>query len=92
MKTCPTSNMIKSKFWGFEVGHIVGAFSVLAFTNVVLNIMGLPLILSWGFGVITLVVLRVLSSGQKEGHLELMAKYITESHIYLGHKERRKNI
>jgi hypothetical protein len=54
--------------------------------------MGLPLILSWGFGVTTLVVLRVLSSGQKEGHLELMAKYITEPHIYLGHKERRKNI
>lgn len=92
MKSCPTSNMIKSKFWGFEVGHIVGAFSVLAFTNVVLNFMGLPLILSWGFGVTTLVVLRVLSSGQKEGHLELMAKYITEPHIYLGHKERRKNI
>jgi hypothetical protein len=92
MKSCPTSNMIKSKFCGFEVGHIVGAFSVLAFTNVVLNIMGLPLILSWGFGVTTLVVLRVLSSGQKEGHLELMAKYITEPHIYIGHKERRKSL
>lgn len=88
MKACPTSNMIKSKFWGFEVSHIVGAFSVLAFSNVILNIMNLPLILSWVFGLTTLIVLRVISSGQKEGHLELMAKYITEPHIYLGHKER----
>jgi len=90
MKGCPTSNMTKSKFWGFEVGHIVGAFGVLAGSNVLLNILNMPLILSWAFGLGTLLVLRIISHGQKDGHLELLARYLTEPHIYLGHKERLK--
>jgi len=90
MKNCPTSNMIRSKFWGFEVGHIVGSFSVLAFTNVLLNIINLPLILSWFFGITTLLILRFISHGQKDGHLELVCRFIAEPHVYLGHKQRRK--
>ena len=88
MKNCPTSNMNKSKFWGFDVGHIVGSFAVLALSNVILNILNLPLAFSWAFGITTLITLRVISSGQKEGHLELMIKYLTSPHVYLGHKER----
>ena len=89
MKSCPTSNMNKSKFWGFEVSHIVGSFTVLTFSNVMLNITGMPLILSWIFGLTTLISLRVASSGQKEGHLELMAQYLSSPHVYLGHKKRK---
>ena len=91
MKSCPTSNMNRSKLWGFEVSQIVTAFLVLAASNVTLNILGFPLILSWVAGVFTLVVLRVISHGQKNGHLELMARYLTASHIYLGHQGRKRS-
>lgn len=91
MKNCPTSNMIRSKFWGFEVSHIVGSFTILAGSNVLLNILGLPLILSWIFGISALLVLRFISHGQKDGHLELLAKFVLQPHLYLGHKERREN-
>lgn len=82
--------MNKSKFWGFDVSHIITSFVVLAGTNVILNILGLPLALSWAFGITTLIFLRIISSGQKEGHLELMGRYLTQPRIYLGHKERSK--
>jgi hypothetical protein len=88
MKNCPTSNMNKSKLWGFEVSQIVGSFFVLATTNVLLNIFGGPLILSWGFGIATLIALRVISHGQKNGHLELLGRFVTYPHIYLGHFDR----
>ena len=88
MKNCPTSNMNKSKLWGFEVSQIVSAFFVLAATNVLLNILGGPLIFSWVTGIITLIALRVVSHGQKNGHLELLGRYVTEPHIYLGHFDR----
>ena len=85
MKNCPTSNMNKSKMWGFEVSQIVTAFFSLAGSNVALNIVGGPLILSWGVGLMTLIALRVLSHGQKNGHLELLGRFSVEPHIYLGH-------
>lgn len=88
MKNCPTSNMNKSELWGFEVSHIVTSFGVLAFVNLLLNVFGGPLFVSWILGLLTLVALRVLSHGQKNGHLELLAKYVVDPHIYLGHKER----
>ena len=88
MKNCPTSNMNRSKLWGFEVSQIVSAFFVLAASNVMLNIFGAPLILSWAFGILTLVTLRVVSHGQKNGHLELLARFVTEPHIYMGHQGR----
>ena len=86
MKNCPTSNMNRSKLWGFEVSQIVASFFVLAGSNVTLNIMGLPLILSWVVGISTLIVLRVVSHGQKNGHLELLGRFITAPHVYLGHQ------
>lgn len=88
MKNCPTANMNKSKLWGFEVSQIVAAFFALAGTNVLLNILGGPLILSWGFGIATLLVLRLVSQGQKNGHLELLGRFLTQPHIFLGHYER----
>ena len=88
MKNCPTSNMNRSKFWGFEVSHIVSAFFVLAATNVILNVIGAPLILSWGFGIGALAILRVISHGQKNGHLELLFRFISSPRIYLGHALR----
>ena len=88
MKNCPTSNMNKSKLWGFEVSQIVASFFVLAATNVLLNVFGAPLILSWLFGIMTLIILRVISHGQKSGHLELLARYIAEPHVFLGHYDR----
>ena len=91
MKSCPTSNMNKSKFWGFEVSQIVTSFFVLAGTNVGLNIIGAPVIFSWGFGALTLLLLRVISQGQKNGHLELLARYVTDPHLFLGHQGRRPN-
>lgn len=88
MKNCPTSNMNRSQLWGFEVGHIVSSFGVLAGSNVMLNIAGGPLIASWGLGIATLLVLRFVSNGQKNGHLELLARFTTFPHLYLGHQER----
>ncbi len=90
MKNCPTSNMNRSKLWGFEVSQIVAGFVVLAGSNVTLNIIGLPLIFSWALGVGTLLGLRVVSLGQKDGHLELLARFTVEPHLYLGHKERKR--
>ncbi len=88
MKNCPTSNMNRSKFWGFEVSHIVTSLFTLAGSNVLFNILGLPLIMSWGFGLTTLAVLRVVSHGQKNGHLELLLRYIADPHLFLGHHNR----
>lgn len=92
MKNCPTSNMNKSKLWGFEVSQIVSSFFVLAGSNVLLNILGAPLIFSWVMGIATLSVLRVISHGQKNGHLELLARYVIEPHLYLGHQDRHATI
>lgn len=78
--------MNRSQLWGFEVSHIVTAFAVLAISNVLLNIFQAPLFLSWLTGLGTLTVLRFISHGQKNGHLELLARYIFEPHMYLGHK------
>jgi hypothetical protein len=88
MKNCPTSNMNRSQLWGFEVGHIVSAFAVLAGSNVLLNIFGGPLIGSWIFGIATLLAFRAISHGQKNGHLELLGRYVAQPHLYLGHQER----
>jgi hypothetical protein len=90
MKSCPTSNMNRSQFWGFDVSHVIISFTVLAVTNVMLNIFKLPLILSWVFGLLTLGVLRVISHGQKNGHLELLARFAFQPHVYLGHAGRKK--
>lgn len=79
--------MNKSTFWGFDVSHIVSAFFSLAASNVLLSIMGLPLIFSWIVGGGTLLVLRIISHGQKNGHLELLGKFVLQPHIYIGHKE-----
>ncbi len=90
MKNCPTSNMNRSKLWGFEVSQIVASFFVLAASNVALNVMKLPLIFSWVFGITTLIVLRVISHGQKNGHLELLMRFVTAPHVYFGHQGRSK--
>lgn len=74
MKNCPTSNMNRSRLWGFEVTHIITAFSVTTVANVLLNVFGLPLILSWALGLLMLLGLRLVSVGQKNGHLELLAR------------------
>lgn len=92
MKSCPTSNMNKSQLWGFEVSHIVIAFTVLAFSNIMLNIFGAPLLISWGVGIFTLLALRIISHGQKNGHLELLLKFIIEPHIFLGHRNRTRSL
>lgn len=92
MKNCPTSNMNKSTLWGFDVSQIVAAFFVLASSNVILNIIGAPLILSWALGIATLISLRIISHGQKNGHLELLVKYLIEPHLFLGHKARSESI
>ena len=90
MKSCPTSNMNRSKFWGFEVSHVIASLVVLAISNILLNILGAPILISWGLGIGTLVVLRVVSHGQKQGHLEMLVKFIASPHIFLGHQLRRK--
>jgi hypothetical protein len=91
MKTCPTSNMNRSKLWGFEVNQIIFSFAVLTVSNVGIGILGLPLFLSWIAGVATLVILRLLSLGQKDGHLELSIQFLILPHLYLGHGDRRRD-
>ncbi len=90
MKSCPTSNMNRSKLWGFEVSQIVSAFAVLAGSNVVLNILQFPLIFSWLLGITTLLALRLVSHGQKEGYLELAIRFACEPHVFLGHRARSR--
>lgn len=89
MKNCPTSNLNKSTLWGFEVSHIVGAFAVLASSNVFLNIAGAPLIFSWVLGILVLIALRIVSQGQKNGHLELLTQFVLQPHIFIGHQGRK---
>jgi len=89
MKNCPTSNMNRSQLWGFEVSHIVTAFSMLAGSNIILNVLKAPLLLSWVLGLGTLTILRIISHGQKNGHLELLARFVIEPHLYLGHSGRK---
>jgi hypothetical protein len=91
MKACPTSNMNKSQMWGFEVSHIVASFVVLASTNVGLNILKAPLFLSWVAALAVLLILRIISHGQKTGHLDLLVRYLAQPHIYLGHQGRSSN-
>lgn len=88
MKDCPTSNMNKSRLWGFEVSHIIASFAVLTITNVLLGITGFPVVLSWGFGVLSLFTLRLLSHGEKAGHLELKAWFYGSPRVFLGHQSR----
>lgn len=90
MRSCPTSNMNRSKFWGFEVSHVIASLAVLAISNILLNMLGAPILISWGLGIGTLIVLRVVSHGQKQGHLEMLVKFIASPHIFLGHQLRRK--
>jgi hypothetical protein len=66
----------------------VAAFLVLAASNVGFNLMGAPLILSWVLGGATLLGLRVISLGQKNGHLELLVRFMAGPHLFLGHRER----
>ena len=82
--------MNRSTLWGFEVNHIVGAFGVLALSNVFFNIIGAPLILSWIIGLIVLAALRLISQGQKNGHLDLLLRFVIEPHVFLGHKDRER--
>lgn len=89
MKTCPTSNMNKSSLWGFDVSHIIISFVGLATSNVIFNLLNIPLVLSWFVGIFLLVNLRLVSHGQKNGHLELLSKFIFSPRIYLGHKGRK---
>lgn len=90
MKSCPTSNMNKSQLWGFEVSHIVASFTVLASSNVFLNICKAPLLLSWAAGLTTLAALRFVSHGQKNGHLEMLLKFNLQPRIYFGHTGRKR--
>jgi uncharacterized membrane protein YhaH (DUF805 family) len=82
--------MNRSKFWGFEVSHVIASLVVLAISNILLNMLGAPILISWGLGIGTLIVLRVVSHGQKQGHLEMLVKFIASPHIFLGHRLRRK--
>ena len=84
--------MNRSQLWGFEVSHIVISFGLLAFSDIVFNIVGVPLIFSWVLCFLSLVSLRVISHGQKNGHLELLMRFILEPHIFLGHRGRSPNI
>ena len=90
MRNCPTSNMNKSQLWGFEVSHIIASFIVLAGSNVCLNVIGAPLILSWVLGLLAILGLRIVSHGQKNGHLDLLARFTIEPHLFLGHQARFK--
>lgn len=90
MKSCPTSNMNKSSLWGFEVSHIIFSFGGLAVSNIVFNILNIPLIFSWAIGITMLIALRLVSHGQKNGHLELLFRFVFSPRIYLGHKGRGK--
>lgn len=91
MTPCPTSNMNRSQLWGFEVAHLIAAFVVLTVSNVFLRATGIPVATSWLFALGTLCVLRVISHGQKNGHLELLLRFVAGPHLFLGHQERRSN-
>ena len=90
MKTCPTSNMNRSKFWGFEVSHVIASLGVLSISNIVMGAVGVTVLLSWVMGIVTLVILRIVSHGQKQGHLEMLMKFTFSPHLFLGHQLRQK--
>lgn len=85
----PMSFIKKSELWGFEVAHILGAFSAMTAVNFACSWFHLPLSLSWGAGIVTLLVLRLLSLGKKAGHLGFLAQWLIEPHVYLGMRRCR---
>lgn len=80
----PTIHMKKGKLWGFEIQHIISAAIMLIVSNIFLNIINAPLILSWVFAIVTLLALRLLSLGKKAGHLGFLVCWLKDPHLYLG--------
>jgi hypothetical protein len=80
----PASRIAKSELWGFEITHLLGAIGVLAASNFLLSLLRQPTILSWIGGLFTLALLRLLSVGQKPGHLQFLMEWLGRPHVFLG--------
>lgn len=72
------------------MGHVIASLGVLAISNILLNMIGASVLISWALGLCTLLFLRVISHGQKQGHLEMLMKFTFSPHIFLGHQLKRK--
>ena len=83
--------MKKGKLWGFEIQHIISAAVMLIVSNIFLNIINAPLVLSWVFAAVTLIALRILSLGKKAGHLGFLMSWLKDPHLYLGITPRGKD-
>lgn len=84
MLSNPASRIAKSELWGFEITHLLGALGVLGVSNFLLSLLRFPTILSWIVGVLTLIALRLMSAGQKPGHLLFVLEWLSKPHIHLG--------
>lgn len=86
----PTIHLKKGKLWGFDVQHILLSIGVLVVCNVLLGFFDLPLFISWVAGLSSLVILRIVSSGKKAGHLGFFIQWLSQSHIFLGARRSHK--
>ncbi len=90
IKTNPTARNFRQAMFGFEVTHVIGAVLSSCISNTALGVLGVPQWPSIVLGVFVLLALRVLSGGQKPGHLQFLALWLTRPRLYLGHANRKQ--
>lgn len=90
IKTNPAARNFRQAILGFEVTHVIGAVLSSCIVNTALGVLGAAQWPSIALGVIVLVFLRVLSGGQKPGHLKFLALWLSRPHLYLGHGSRHQ--
>lgn len=90
MKTNPTCHLKRSQIWGFEMAHLGASLGVMMVSNIVLSALKLPVVISWILGLTMILILRVLSIGQKAGHFSFVLRFLVMPRIYLGARLRNR--
>ena len=84
----PTAKNFRQAIMGFEVSHVIGAVLSSCILNTLLGVLGLVQWPSIALGLVVLVGLRIVTSGEKPGHLQFAALWATRPRLYLGHAYR----
>lgn len=80
----PTAKLSSSHIWGFEITHVLIAASSMLVSNMVLSLLGLPVIYAWALAAFVLITLRVLSHGRQSGHINFLLQRLMSPRIFLG--------
>lgn len=92
MQSNPTCHLKRSHVWGFEIAHLGVSLGIMMLSNFALSALGLPVFISWVLGLTLLFTLRILSIGQKAGHLGFLLRFLMMPRLYLGSRLRARGI